>query len=222
MENEPMLMPREKLLREGAGALTDAELLAIFLRTGVKNLPVMTLAEGVLREFGSLRALLTASLAEFCHIKGLGQTQYIQLQATKEMTKRYLCQKMAVSDLISHPELAVMSVQAELEADEKEVVMVLFLDNRNRLIKQEKMFFGTVHQAVVYPREIIKEALKCNASAIIIVHNHPSGDCSPSQEDRQITEKMIRACELVEIRFVDHIIVGKGDYFSFKAGECDR
>lgn len=213
---ETAIMPREKLLKFGAEKLSDSELLAIFLRTGVKGTPVLTLAENVLRHFGSLRGLLTANLEDFCQVKGLGQTQYIQLQATKEMTKRHLAQQMAMNDTISDPDLAVMYFQTMLEDDEREVFMVLFLDNQNRLIKQEKMFFGTVNQTSVYPREVIKAALKCNAAAILIAHNHPSGNCLPSEADRYMTRRIEMACELIDVRLVDHIIIGKGEYFSFE------
>lgn len=211
-----VLMPREKLLASGAESLTDQELLAIFLRMGIKGMPVMQLSQEVLNGFGSLRELLSADLATFCRMKGLGQTQFIQLQASKEMTKRYLAQQMQVRENINEPYLAVMCFQAELESEEREVFMVMFLDNQNRLIKKEKMFYGTINQATVYPREIIKEALKCNAAAIIVAHNHPSGNCTPSESDRALTKKLEMACDLVGIRFVDHIVVGKGDYFSFE------
>ncbi|MBR0574086.1 DNA repair protein RadC [Pasteurella atlantica] len=210
------LMPREKLLKFGAETLTDSELLAIFLRTGIKGLPVMQLSENVLNKFGSLRGLLTANLTEFCEIKGLGQTQFIQLQATKEMTKRYLNQKIKFTEVISEPYLAVMYFQSELEESEREIFMVIFLDNQHQVIKAEKMFYGTINQASVHPREIIKEALKCNSAAIIVAHNHPSGNCTPSESDRILTNKIEMACELVDIRFLDHIIIGKGSYFSFE------
>lgn len=133
-----VLMPREKLLASGAESLTDQELLAIFLRTGIKGMPVMQLSQEVLNGFGSLRELLSADLATFCRMKGLGQTQFIQLQASKEMTKRYLAQQMQVRENINEPYLAVMCFQAELESEEREVFMVMFLDNQNRLIKKEK------------------------------------------------------------------------------------
>ena len=214
-QSEIELMPREKLLQYGAQSLTDEELLAIFLRTGIKGIPVMNLAESVLIAFGSLRGLLSASQETFCQIKGLGLAQYVQLQATKEMTKRYLSQEMETKASITDPLLAIMYFQAELEDYEREVFMVLFLDNQHRLIHTEKMFFGTINQTSVYPREVIKVALKHNAAAIIVAHNHPSGSCVPSESDRQLTQKMEQACDLVDIRFVDHIIVGKGDYFSF-------
>ncbi len=220
--NNVELMPREKLLAYGVESLTDQELLAIFLRTGIKGMPVMQLSQEVLNGFGSLRELLSADLATFCRIKGLGQTQFIQLQASKEMTKRYLAQQMQVRENINEPYLAVMCFQAELESEEREVFMVMFLDNQNHLIKKEKMFYGTINQATVYPREIIKEALKCNAAAIIVAHNHPSGNCTPSESDRILTKKIEMACDLVGIRFVDHIVVGKGDYFSFEEEKFRR
>ncbi len=220
--NNVELMPREKLLAYGVESLTDQELLAIFLRTGIKGMPVMQLSQEVLNGFGSLRELLSADLATFCRIKGLGQTQFIQLQASKEMAKRYLAQQMQVRENINEPYLAVMCFQAELESEEREVFMVMFLDNQNHLIKKEKMFYGTINQATVYPREIIKEALKCNAAAIIVAHNHPSGNCTPSESDRILTKKIEMACDLVGIRFVDHIVVGKGDYFSFEEEKFRR
>ncbi len=210
------LMPREKLLEQGAESLTDQELLAIFLRTGIKGTSVMQLSDNVLEHFGSLRGLLSASLTDFCKVKGLGQTQYIQLQATKEMTKRYFSQQMEANEAINEPYLAIVYFQSELEHWEREVFMVLFLDNQNRRICTEKLFFGTINQANVYPREVIKAALKHNAAAIIVAHNHPSGSCTPSEADRYLTKRIENACDLVDIRFVDHIIVGKGDYFSFE------
>lgn len=210
------LMPREKLLEHGAESLSDSELIAIFLRTGTKGQNVTELANHVLSSFGSLRGLLDADIDTFCQIKGLGQTQFIQLQATKEMTKRYLCQQLAFNEAVNSPDAAIMYFQAELESYEREVFMVLFLDNQNRLIKKDKMFFGTINQTSVYPREIIKSALRYNAASILIAHNHPSGTCEPSEADRIMTDRIEQACELVDIRLLDHIIVGKGDYFSFE------
>ena len=214
-QSEIELIPREKLLQYGAQSLTDEELLAIFLRTGIKGIPVMNLAESVLIAFGSLRGLLCASQETFCQIKGLGLAQYVQLQATKEMTKRYLSQEMEAKASITDPLLAIMYFQAELEDYEREVFMVLFLDNQHRLIHTEKMFFGTINQTSVYPREVIKVALKHNAAAIIVAHNHPSGVAEPSFSDRNITQKIKQAAELMEIRVLDHFVIGRGCYFSF-------
>ncbi|MDO4698883.1 MAG: DNA repair protein RadC [Pasteurellaceae bacterium] len=209
-------MPREKLLTYGAESLTDSELLAIFLRTGIKGIPVLTLAEKVLSHFGSLRGLLNANLEEFCQVKGLGQTQYVQLQAIKELNKRYLSQTLAYNDAITDPDLAIMYLQMMLEDDEREVFMALFLDQQYRLLKQECLFLGTINQTSIHPREIIKAALKYNAAAILVAHNHPSGSCLPSEADRYMTRRIEMACDLVDIRLVDHIIIGKGEYFSFE------
>lgn len=222
MKEKAEMMPREKLLRYGASKLTDAELLAIFLRTGVKGTPVMKLSEQVLEEFGSLRGLLTSSLFDFCQVRGLSETKYILLQACQEMTKRYLSEKMQINGTISNPMMAVMYLQIELENYEREVFMALFLDNQNRLLHIEKLFFGTINQTEVHPREVIKAGLRCNAAAVIIAHNHPSGSCEPSDADRALTKRIETACELVNIRLVDHIIVGKGDYFSFEEEKFEQ
>lgn len=208
-------MPREKLLKFGAEALADHELLAIFLRTGIKNCPVMQLSQEVLRHFGSLRGLISANQRQFCDFKGIGITQFIQLQACTEMTKRYLLEQLKISHEFTNPENVRMYLQTELEAREREIFMVLFLDNQHRLIKQEEMFLGTINSATVHPREIIKSALYCNAAAVILAHNHPSGISEPSVADKLITQKIQNAAELMEIRLLDHFVIGKGSYFSF-------
>lgn len=215
MNNSDALMPREKLLKCGAVALRDDELLAIFLRTGIKNCPVMQLSSEVLRHFGSLRGLLSADQKQFCAVKGLGITQFIQLQACIEMTKRYLQQTLQHEQCFTDVEQVRTYLQTELDGLEREVFMVLFLDNQHRLIKQEKLFLGTINEAAVYPREIIKAALYCNAAAMILAHNHPSGICEPSQEDRLITQKIQQSAKLMEIRLLDHFVIGKGASFSF-------
>lgn len=211
----PPLMPREKLLQYGATSLADHELLAIFLRTGIKNCPVMQLSQHVLEHFGSLRGLITSTQKEFCAFKGIGITQYIQLQACTEMTKRYLLDELKMAHEFTDPHTARMYLQTELEHREREIFLVLFLDNQHCLIKTEEMFLGTINSASVYPREIIKTALYCNAAALILAHNHPSGLAEPSPSDKQITEKIKNAAELMEIRILDHFVIGKGSYFSF-------
>ncbi|QLB13794.1 DNA repair protein RadC [Bisgaardia hudsonensis] len=209
------MMPREKLLECGAEALDDKELLAIFLRTGIKNCPIMQLSELVITHFGSLRALITANKQDFCRVKGLGITQFIQLQACTEMTKRYLQQELSLSENFTNPEQVRIYLQAELESREREIFVVLFLDTKHRLIKKEEMFLGTINSASVYPREIMKTALYCNAAAIILAHNHPSGVSEPSLSDRQITDRIQKIAEFMEIRVLDHFVIGKGNYFSF-------
>ncbi len=212
---EQTLMPREKLLQQGATKLTNEELLAIFLRTGFKDCPVMELSKKVLSHFGSLRGLLTADKKQFCAVKGIGITQFIQLQASLEMTKRYLLEELQYNHIFTTPDSARLYLQSHLENREREIFMVLFLDNQHRLIKQEELFLGTINSASVYPREIIKAALACNAAAIILAHNHPSGISEPSFADKTMTEKIRKSAELVEIRTLDHFIIGKGCYFSF-------
>ncbi|AFI86871.1 DNA repair protein RadC [Aggregatibacter actinomycetemcomitans] len=209
------LMPREKLLKYGAAALTDDELLAIFLRTGIKDCPVMQLSKNVLQHFGSLRELISANQKQFCAVKGIGITQFIQLQACTEMTRRYLFAELKETHCFTSPDIVKMYLQTELANTEREIFMVLFLDNQHRLIKQERLFLGTINKAMVYPREIIKEALACNAAAIILAHNHPSGVAEPSISDKQITDTIRQAADLVDIRVLDHFVIGNGRYFSF-------
>ena len=201
MQTNSPLMPREKLLKYGVEALEDHELLAIFLRTGIKGCPVMELSHSVLQHFGSLRALLSADKEAFCKVKGLGITQFIQLQATTEMTKRYLKQELLIEHVFSDTSTVKLYLQAELHHEEREIFMVLFL--------------GTINVTNVYPREIIKESLYCNAAALILAHNHPSGIAEPSYSDKIITQKIIEAAELMDIRILDHFIVGKGTCYSF-------
>ena len=215
MQTNSPLMPREKLLKYGVEALEDHELLAIFLRTGIKGCPVMELSHSVLQHFGSIRALLSADKEAFCKVKGLGITQFIQLQATTEMTKRYLKQELLIEHVFSDTSTVKLYLQAELHHEEREIFMVLFLDNQHRLIKKERLFLGTINVTNVYPREIIKESLYCNAAALILAHNHPSGLAEPSYSDKMITQKIIEAAELMEIRILDHFIVGKGTCYSF-------
>lgn len=215
MENDNHLMPREKLLKLGVASLSDRELLAIFLRTGYKGCPVMLMAKNVLDEFGSLRALLSANKERFCTVKGLGITQFIQLQASKEMTRRYLNQSLELTEQFYSPESVRLFVQSELEHYEREVFFVLFLNNQHRLLKKEVMFQGTINRASVHPREIIKQALAYNAAALILAHNHPSGISEPSDADRQLTQHIQEACQLVDIKLLDHIVVGHGSYCAF-------
>ncbi|UDW84782.1 DNA repair protein RadC [Pasteurella canis] len=215
MSDQTKLMPREKLLQFGASTLSDEELLAIFLRTGIKGCPVMRLSEQVLQYFGSLRGLISATQKNFCAVKGIGITQFIQLQACTEMTKRYLLEELELTHAFGSSENVRFYLQTVLESKEREIFLVLFLDNQHRLIKQEEMFLGTINTASVYPREIIKSALYCNAAALILAHNHPSGNAEPSMSDKRITQRIQSAAELVEIRVLDHFVIGKGNYYSF-------
>ncbi len=200
--------PREKLLQKGAEALSDAELLAIFLRTGCKGQTAVDLARQLLAEFGGLKPMLQATQPEFCQRKGLGPAKYTQLQAVLEMARRHLLEQLTRGDALCSPQQTRQFLSAQLADYPHEVFACLFLDNRNRVITFEKMFHGTIDGASVYPREVVRLALKKNAAAIIFAHNHPSGVAEPSLADEQITQRLKDALALVDIRVLDHFVVG--------------
>ena len=200
--------PREKLLSKGANALSDAELLAIFLRTGIPGTSAVGLARHLLSTFGSLRSLLTASKSDFCSHKGLGNAKYAQLQAVLEMANRHLGEEIKRNDSITSPADTIAYLHAQLRDKPHEIFACLMLDNRNRVIAFRELFRGTIDGASVYPREVVKQALADNAACVILAHNHPSGVCEPSQADVQITERLKKALALVDIRVLDHVIVG--------------
>ena len=200
--------PREKLLQKGASALSDAELLAIFLRTGCKGLTAVDLARQLLDAFGGLKPLLQASEKDFCSHHGLGAAKYAQLQAILEMSRRHLFEQLSRGDALCSPQQTRQFLSAQLADYPHEVFACLFLDNRNRVIAFEKLFFGTIDGASVYPREVVRMALKKNAAALIFAHNHPSGVAEPSAADEQITQRLKEALALVDIRVLDHFVVG--------------
>lgn len=207
--------PREKLLQRGSQALSDAELLAIFLRTGVVGKTAVDLARELLQSFGSLRALLEAEQREFCQSPGLGLAKYVQLQACLEMGRRHLEATLRRGDALTDPQATQRYLIARLRAYPFEVFSCLFLDNRHRVLTFEELFRGTIDGASVYPREVVKRALAHNAAAVILAHNHPSGVAEPSQADEMITRRLKEALALVDIRVLDHIIVGDGETLSF-------
>jgi DNA repair protein RadC len=207
--------PREKLLQRGANALTDAELLAIFLRTGVTGKSAVDMAKDLLIEFGSLQALLSAEQTRFCASHGLGQAKYVQLQAVLEMARRHFAEILQRGNALTSPDITRAYLSAQLRGLGHEVFACLFLDNQHRVIAWEELFRGTIDGASVYPREVAKRALRHNAAAIIFAHNHPSGVSEPSQADRHITEKLRQALNLFDIRVLDHFIVGDGQPYSF-------
>jgi DNA repair protein RadC len=206
--------PREKLLQRGAGALSDAELLAIFLRTGVAGTTAVDLARDLLNRFGGLRRLLDASQRDFCAAKGLGSAKFAQLQAVLEMARRHLHEQLARGEALTSPALTRRYLQAQLRDEPHEVFAALFLDSQHRVLAFEPLFRGTLDSAAVYPREVVKRCLAHNAGAIIVAHNHPSGVAEPSQSDRRITERLRDALALVDIRLLDHIVVGDGEAVS--------
>ena len=207
--------PREKLLQKGAGALSDAELLAIFLRTGVVGKSAVDLARELVTTFGNLTVLFTASEKEFCSIHGLGQAKYVQLQAVLEMARRALHEEMKSGDALNSPQAVRDYLQLLLRGRQQEVFMVVFLDAQHRTLAAEELFHGTLTQTSVYPREVVKRALHHNAAAVILAHNHPSGVAEPSQSDRMLTDALKQALALVDVRVLDHFIVAGAGCVSF-------
>ncbi|MEH6567334.1 MAG: DNA repair protein RadC [Halopseudomonas sp.] len=207
--------PREKLLAQGAASLSEAELLAIFLRTGLPGRSAVDLARDLLNGFGSLRALLQADLREFSQHAGLGPAKYAQLQAVLEMGRRHLFEDLKRGSALTSPGAVRQFLKSRLMALPHEVFACLFLDNQHRVIAFEELFRGTLDSASVYPREVLKRALAHNAAALILTHNHPSGVAEPSQSDMQLTRRLKESLALLDIRVLDHLIVGDGEPVSF-------
>lgn len=207
--------PREKLLQRGAAALSESELLAIFLRTGVTGKSAVDLARDLLARFDTLTQLFSASEEEFCAIHGLGQAKYVQLQAVLEMARRALHEEMRCGDALNSPGAVRDYLQLLLRGREQEVFMVIFLDAQHRVVAAEELFHGTLTQTSVYPREVVKRALYHNAAATIFAHNHPSGVAEPSQSDRLLTDALKQALALVDVRVLDHFIVAGTSCLSF-------
>lgn len=208
--------PREKLLKLGAESLSDAELLAIFLRTGVKGCNVVDLSRRLLLDFGSLANVFRATESEFCQQHGLGSAKYVQLQACLEMSKRYLAEQLIQQGSALTSSKATRDyLISELRHETREVFAVLFLDNQHQVLTFERLFFGTINAAVVYPRIVVEQALKHHAAAVILTHNHPSGIAEASIADKQITNKLEQALQLVDIRVLDHMIIAGPQCYSF-------
>lgn len=200
--------PRERLLKQGAGALSDAELFAIFLRTGVAGRSAVDLARDLLTHFGGVRGLLNASRRDFTEAKGLGDAKFAQLQAVLELARRHFAEELAEGAVIDSPEATRRYLLAQLRDAAQEVFAVLFLDQRHRVLAFERLFFGTINQSAVHPREVVKAVLRHNAAAVILAHNHPSGVAEPSTADREITLRLRDALNLIDVRLLDHMIVG--------------
>ncbi|GAB2189758.1 RadC family protein [Sessilibacter sp. MAH2] len=207
--------PREKLLAKGASALSDAELLAIFLRTGCAGKSAVDLARELLSEFGSLRHLLQAPRTQFCSAHGLGDAKYAQLQAVLEMAKRHLEETLSREQALTNPKSVKDYLTAQLRHLDHEVFAVLYLDTQHRLLAFENLFNGTIDGAAVYSREVVRKCLNQNAAAVIFAHNHPSGIAEPSRADRDITQRLVDALGLVDVRVLDHMVVGEGEIVSF-------
>ncbi|MGI9336127.1 MAG: RadC family protein [Gammaproteobacteria bacterium] len=207
--------PREKLIERGAQALSDAELLAVLLRTGISGRTAVDLARDLLTRFGGLRGLLEGERQALCSAPGMGAARFATLSACLEIGRRYLEQRMQRGCLLSSPADTRRFLDARLRAYPYEVFACLFLDNRHRVLGFEEMFRGTIDGANVYPREVVKRALALNAAALIAAHNHPSGVAEPSQADRALTRRLQDALGLVDVRLIDHIVIGDGELVSF-------
>lgn len=207
--------PREKLLTLGPAALADAELIALLLRTGLRGTSVLQLAQQLLDAFGGLQGLLQAGAADLKRIKGLGPAKRAEITAVMELARRSLAQRLAQRTVLSSPQEVKDFLRLQLAHEEHEVFAVMFLDVQNQLLQFEPMFRGTLSQTSVYPREIVKRALAVQASAVILAHNHPSGMAEPSRADEFLTHSLKQALALIDVRVIDHLVVGGDQAVSF-------
>ncbi len=207
--------PREKLLDSGVDSLSDAELLAIFLRVGTKGKSAVALSRDLLQTFGNLNNIFAADLQQISQVHGMGESKYCQLQAIFEMSRRALNEEIKAGDHLNAPEKVRNYLTLALGALKREVFMVLFLDAQNQVINHETIFEGTLTQASVYPREVLKRALHHNAAAVILAHNHPSGSTVASEADKALTTTLKEALALVDIKVLDHFIVAGNNMESF-------
>jgi DNA repair protein RadC len=207
--------PREKLIELGAEALSDAELLAIFLRVGVVGKSAVDLARDLLNQFGSLNGIFAATENELSQVHGIGTSKYVQLQAIFEMSRRALNEQLQSHDVLASPQAVRDYLVLKLGSLTKEVFLVLFLDTQNRLVATEEMFSGSLKETSVYPREVVKRALHHNAASVIFAHNHPTGIAQQSQADELLTKQLKQSLDLVDVRVLDHFIVAGNNTLSF-------
>jgi DNA repair protein RadC len=207
--------PREKVLAKGAGSLSDAELLAIFLRTGTRGKSAVDIARKLLEEFGSLAGLQAASREAFCAVPGVGNAKYVQLQAATELARRALAAEMKSGVNLSSPAAVRDFLRLSIQNRQVEVFVGLFLDAQNRVMAVEELFSGTLTQTSVFPREVVRRALHHNAAGVIFAHNHPSGVAEPSHADENLTRALKEALALIDVRVLDHFVVGRGATLSF-------
>ena len=207
--------PREKLLQRGATALSDAELLAILLRTGMVGMSAVDLGRELIRRFGSLNGLFAAREAELCDAPGMGPAKYVQFQAILEIARRVLAEDLKRGDVLSSPGAVNDYLRLYFQKHEREAFVAIFVDMQHRVITVEELFAGTLGQTSVHPREIVKRALLLNAAAVLFAHNHPSGINEPSVADRRLTQVLKNALNICDVRVLDHLIVGDGKPYSF-------
>jgi DNA repair protein RadC len=207
--------PREKLLLKGEQALTDAELIAIFLKTGARGKTALDIAKELLVEYGSLKSLLRAPIHQILQKNGMGKAKYAALKAAIELGRRYTSPDLRTGNVLNSSQITQNFLASRLQDQSNEVFACLFMDTHFRLISFEELFHGTVNEANIYPREIVKRGLAHNAAKIILAHNHPSGNSTPSEADKDVTQLIKEALALVDIEVIDHIIVGNPRHFSF-------
>ncbi len=207
--------PRERLMTQGADALSEAELLAIFLRVGVKGMSVLDLSRQLLQRFEGLRGLFKANEQELRSIKGMGTAKIATLRAIAALNQRWLEETVKRESFVECSGDVHKLLAHKFRDLDQEIFSVIFLDTKHRVIHIQEMFRGTINTASVFPREIVKRALDLGAAALIAVHNHPSGNPDPSNEDRRVTEDLKKACQLMELSLLDHIVIGSNGYFSF-------
>jgi DNA repair protein RadC len=207
--------PRERLISEGAGALSDSELLALFLRVGIKGRSAVELGRDLLGHFGSIQGLFSASLSQLTAVRGMGPAKFAELQAVMELAQRAVCEQMQAGETLSSPELVRQYLRMTMGRQHHESFLVLFLDVKNRLLASQEMFRGTLTHTSVYPREVVKAALARNAASVMLAHNHPSGTPDPSEADLLLTRSLIQALALVDIRVLDHFVVAGPHVHSF-------
>ncbi|NOZ61821.1 MAG: JAB domain-containing protein [Calditrichaeota bacterium] len=207
--------PRERLIKFGADKLQDAELLAILLRVGDKENTAIDLARKLIQHFGTFRELDSRSISEICEINGIGPAKVAQIKAALEIGKRLASEKTKNKPRLMRAEDVFHLVGPYMRDTNREEFKIILLTSRNNLILEKTLFAGSLTESLVNVREIVKEALNLSAASIIFVHNHPSGDPTPSLEDKRITKQLTDACRLVDVRPFDHIIIGKDSFFSF-------
>lgn len=207
--------PREKLLKAGAGSLSDAELIAIFLRTGIQGKTALDLARELLVFHGSLRALLLTDLEQFSKVSGMGAAKYAQLQASLEMAKRFFREELIDTQIIQSTEACKDYLRLALNEQKREIFACLYLDSQHKVLYFEELFYGTLDSASIYPREVVRSVLQHGAGAVIFCHNHPSGNPEPSRSDIEITQRLSDALALIDVKVLDHFVVAGPKVLSF-------
>ncbi len=208
--------PRERFMAYGREALATHELIAIVLRTGTKDVSVLELAKNIYYKYNSIRAINRSPVEELTKLKGMGQAKAIQLLAALELGKRLYQEDYGSTIKLTNPSDVHAFLKTDMEGLDQEMFYALYLNTKGKLIKKQLLFMGSLNSALVHPREVFKHAVRLSAASIIIVHNHPSGDPAPSKSDIEITTVMVENGKLMDIEVVDHIVIGKGNYYSFR------